>query len=93
MRFNYQILKCSAVLMAAGLAASAATKLTEAEFGKMPDGTAVKIYSLVNSNGMQAKISTLGGTVVSLMAPGRDGVKADVVLGFDSLPEYVANPT
>ncbi len=79
--------------MAAALAACAATKLTEADFGKMPDGTPVKIFTLVNSNGLQTKISTLGGTVVSLTVPGRDGAKADVVTGFDTLPEYIANPT
>jgi aldose 1-epimerase len=34
-----------------------------------------------------------GGILVSLNAPDRDGKMADVVLGFDTLPEYVANPT
>jgi len=93
MRFNNQLLKCAAAVIAAALAANAATKLTEAEFGKLADGTPVKIFTLVNSNGLEARISTLGGAVVSLTVPGRDGAKADVVLGFDTLPEYVANPT
>jgi aldose 1-epimerase len=40
---------------------------------------------------MVAKISDYGGIVTSLMVPGRDGKMADVVLGYDTLDEYVAD--
>lgn len=86
--------KLFAALAAAGvIAAHAATKLTQAEFGKMADGAAIRIYTLTNAHALQARIINLGGALVSLSVPGRDGKMADVVLGFDSLPEYVANPT
>jgi aldose 1-epimerase len=78
------------MLAAAG---NAATKLTEADFGKMPDGAVVKIYTLTNAHGVQARIANYGGAVVSLIVPDRNEKMADVVLGFDTLPEYVANPT
>ncbi len=85
---------CAAVVILVGAAgANAATKLTEADFGKTPDGAAIKIHTLTNAHGVQARITNYGGIVVSLDAPDRDGKMADVVLGFDALPEYVANPT
>jgi aldose 1-epimerase len=58
-------------------------------YGKLPDGTPIELYTLSNSNGMQAGIITYGGTVVSLTAPGRNGKFADVVLGADSLEGYL----
>ena len=58
-------------------------------FGKMPDGTAVDLYTLTNANGMQAGIITYGGTVISLTAPDRAGKFSDVVLGMDDLAGYM----
>jgi len=54
----------------------------------MPDGTPVDIYTLSNANGMEARITTYGGALVSLTAPDRAGKFADVVLGMDSLDGY-----
>jgi aldose 1-epimerase len=58
-------------------------------FGKTADGTAVELYTLSNGPGLQAKISTYGATLVSLLVPDRKGQRADVVLGFDSLDGYL----
>ncbi|MBF8295683.1 MAG: galM2, partial [Bacteroidetes bacterium] len=58
-------------------------------FGKTPDGTEVFLYTLQNNNGMEALITNYGGTVVSLLVPDRDGKRADIVLGFDSLTHYI----
>ena len=66
--------------------------ITQADFGRMPDGTAIQIYSLTNKSGVQARITNYGGILVSLKAPDRHGAMADVVLGFDSLAGYLANP-
>jgi aldose 1-epimerase len=81
------------VAIAGAVTGHAATKLTQAEFGKMPDGAAIRIYTLTNKNKLQARIADYAGVVVSLNAPDRNGRMADVVLGFDTLPEYLANPT
>jgi aldose 1-epimerase len=78
------------VLMAAS--SNAETKLAHADFGKMPDGTGVSIYTLTNKQGVEARITTYGGRVVSLTTPDRKGTKADVVLGFDSLNGYAESP-
>ena len=58
-------------------------------FGKTPDGTTVYLYTLRNSKGMEAHITNYGGIVVSLLVPDRDGRPGDIVLGFDSLADYL----
>lgn len=59
-------------------------------FGNMPDGRAVDLYTLVNLSGLEARVMTYGGTLVSLRTPDRDGALADVVLGFDELSPYLS---
>jgi len=66
--------------------------IKESDFGKMPDGRAVHIYTLTNKAGMEARITEYGGRLVSLKAPDRRGAMADVVLGFDTLDGYLKNP-
>jgi aldose 1-epimerase len=46
-------------------------------------------YTLRNANGMKVQILTYGGIVQDIWAPGRSGKKADVVLGFKTLADYV----
>ena len=75
------------------MALNAKTKLARAEFGKTPEGVAVQIYTLTNSNGLEARIMNYGGIVVSLKAPDRKGAMEDVVLGFDTLAAYVNSPS
>jgi len=65
--------------------------ITHEAFGKMPDGASVEIYTLRNSHGMEVRIMTYGGTVVSLKVPDKDGKLADVVLGYDNLNSYLRN--
>lgn len=82
------------ILMAVGTGTSAAApasstmNITESPFGTTKDGQDVTLITLTNAHGHQARFSTLGGTLVSLTVPDRDGQLADVVLGFDSLRDY-----
>jgi len=68
---------------------SATGSISRAPFGVTPQGVPVEIYTLRNPLGMEVRIATYGGTVVSLTAPDREGHFTDVVLGFDSLDGYV----
>jgi aldose 1-epimerase len=61
------------------------------DFGATADGEAVELYTLTNSNGVKAKIMTYGGILVSLEVPDRNGKLADVVLGYETLSDYVSN--
>ena len=58
-------------------------------FGKTPDGQSVELYTLTNSAGVEAKITTFGGIVVSLKVPDRAVRFDDVVLGFDGFEQYL----
>jgi aldose 1-epimerase len=80
------------LILAASIMLNAKPKLVQAEFGQTPDGVAVQIYTLINKNGLEARITNYGGIVVSLKAPDRNGAMADIVLGFDSFAGYLANP-
>src|SRR5918994_7618512 len=59
-------------------------------FGQMPDGGNVALYTLANEHGVEARIMNYGGTLVSLRAPDRNGVQADIVLGFDEFAPYLS---
>ncbi len=56
--------------------------------GKTPDGESVANFVLTNGR-MSATILTYGGIVSELHVPDRNGVTADVVLGFDTLNDYL----
>jgi aldose 1-epimerase len=62
-------------------------------FGTMEDGSPVDLYTLTNANGMEVRITNYGATVVSIRTPDRHGTLGDVVLGFDTLDDYVARNT
>ena len=64
-------------------------RVTKADWGKLKDGRAVDLYTLHNRNGMVAKISNLGGIVVSLKAPDKRGEFADIVMGLDTPQQYI----
>ena len=63
--------------------------MKHAVFGKMPGGEPVDIFSLGDSRGFEVRITNFGGIITHLFAPDRNGVRTDVVLGFDSLPPYL----
>jgi aldose 1-epimerase len=57
-------------------------------FHRTIDGSQVGLYTLKNSNGLEAKITNYGGIVVSLAVPDKNGKLGDVVLGYDTLNDY-----
>ena len=63
--------------------------ITAEPFGKTADGQPVEIYTLRNKNGLEARIMSYGGIVVSLKTPDRAGKFDDVVLGYDTLEGYL----
>ena len=63
--------------------------VTRVPFGVLPSGDSVHVFTLTNANGIEARIIDYGGIVLSLRTPDRNGVLADVVLGYDDLASYV----
>ncbi|MBN2411048.1 galactose mutarotase [candidate division KSB1 bacterium] len=66
-----------------------APSITNMPFGTTPDGIQADIYTLVNTNGLEAQITNFGATIVSLKVPDKTGKLDDVVLGFDNLKDYI----
>ena len=74
-------------------AASAAPAVTESglnpeKFVKEIDGKKTALYTLKNKNGVEVCITNLGGRIVSIMINDKNGVKQDIVLGFDNVDDY-----
>jgi len=65
----------------------AKTQVSERSGGKLPDGSAVKIYTL-KSEKVEVQVMNYGGYVLSIKVPDRTGKIADVVLGFDEPTQY-----
>ena len=61
----------------------------KANYGKLPDGTAIDEYTLTNAKGVVCKVITYGAIITELHVPDRDGTMGDVVLGFDNLQQYL----
>ena len=66
--------------------------LDPSAFDQSLDGQQVKLYTLTNESGMLAEITNYGGRVVSLWVPDKEGSYADIVLGYETLDEYLNGP-
>jgi aldose 1-epimerase len=58
-------------------------------FATTIDGKNVSLYYLHNSSGLQMAVTNFGGRVVALWVPDRQGHYEDIVLGYDSIQEYI----
>ena len=76
-------------LLALALVVHAQAGITKTSFGKTDAGENVDLYTLRNTHGVEAKITSYGGIVVSLKVPDRNGKFDDVVLGFNDLADYL----
>ena len=56
-------------------------------------GEATNLYTLKKQAGMEVCITNFGGRIVSVMVPDKNGVMQDVVLGFDSIADYINIPS
>lgn len=63
--------------------------VTKETYGTMPDGQTVYQYKIDNGNGLQACILNYGGIITKLIVKDRAGKETDVVLGWDSLEDYL----
>ena len=66
-----------------------ASGLNPDDFVTDVNGQTPGLYTLTNDNGMEVCVTNFGGRLVSIMVPDRDGKFHDVVLGFDSIADYL----
>ncbi len=79
------------LILCAGMAGTVMgkTEVTQRSGGKLPDGSAVEIYTL-KSDKIEVQVMNYGGYVLSIKVPDKSGKVADVVLGFDEPGGYYA---
>ncbi|HNP32956.1 MAG TPA: aldose epimerase family protein [Flavobacterium sp.] len=58
-------------------------------FGLLSDGKEILCYTLRNKNGLELSVIDYGATITSLKIPISNDVKIDVVLGFDTIDDYI----
>ena len=56
------------------------------------DDRPVDLFTLTNADGLVARITNYGATVVELHVPDRQGTLADIALGLDTLEDYIRTP-
>jgi aldose 1-epimerase len=66
---------------------------SQQHYGYLPDGTEVTRVTLANSNGIEMDVISYGGIITRLVTPDAKGNPGDIVLGLDTIDEYVeSNP-
>lgn len=70
-----------------------ASGLLKSNFQTEVDGKKTDLFVLRNANNMEVCITNFGGRIVSVMVPDREGIMRDVVLGFDSIRDYITIPS
>ena len=53
------------------------------------EGRDVRLWRLVNTNGMELDFTDYGGRLIKAIVPDRDGKLDNVTLGWNTLDEYV----
>jgi len=67
------------------------SKIIKETFGHMPDGQTVDLYRMVNERGSYVEVINLGITIRSIVVNDKEGIQRDIVLGYDSVQEYLEN--
>ncbi len=62
-------------------------------FNKRIGTKKIGLYTLCNRNGLTAQITNYGAKIVSLIVPNKEGVVKDIVLGFNTLDEWMEKET
>lgn len=64
-------------------------KIEQTSWGRLEDGREVLRFEIKNSNGISAAVINYGAVIQQICAPDRSGQTEDIVLGYDSLNEYI----
>jgi len=64
--------------------------VTHRPFGNLPDGRQADLFTLSNGCGLSCDITNYGGIVTAIRVTRPDQSVVDVVLGFNTLEEYLA---
>ncbi|MCG6929978.1 MAG: galactose mutarotase [Desulfofustis sp.] len=63
-------------------------RIQKEHYGRFKDSD-IDLYHLIHDNGSLVSITNFGGLITSIRVPDRSGELTDVVLGYDTLDEYI----
>ena len=58
-------------------------------FQKEIGGKKITLFSLENSKGIKVNLTNYGGKIVNIWLPDRNGNQTDIILGFNTIDEYL----
>ncbi|HSD26036.1 MAG TPA: aldose epimerase family protein [Vicinamibacteria bacterium] len=91
-RPRHRLLSLSAVLiLGAAMTTDAATRIEHKPFGKTPAGEPVELFTFRRAGAPTVAVTSLGGHIVSILAPDRAGRVADVTLGYRDFAGYLGD--
>lgn len=93
---KFSVWALSGLLLASCVATEKTTTdsgLLQSNFRTEVNGKKTDLYVLRNKNNMEVCVTNFGGRIVSVMVPDKEGVMRDVVLGFDSVQDYISKPS
>ncbi|MFU8893897.1 MAG: aldose epimerase family protein [Luteolibacter sp.] len=61
-------------------------------FGTLPDRREASVFTIINANGLRARVSDYGALLISMETPDRDGTLADLTHGYDAFADWLENP-
>jgi len=82
---------CIVILTLVSLCLSAQAGVKSEQWGKTPEGVAVRLFTL-SSGTLRVRLTKYGARIVSLEAPDKYGHRADIVLGYNNLDQYLNDP-
>lgn len=87
---NKIILFITIVVLIAGCKSEQPTtaNISEITWGES-EGKVVKLVTLTNKNGMEARVTNYGAALTFLTVPDKNGIPQNVVIGFDNLKKYI----
>lgn len=89
MRFMNYCLIAALALTSISCQKDKTVKIERKNFQKVHNDKQIDLFTLKNENGLEATITNFGGKVVSLLVPDREGKLADIVLGYETIDEYL----
>ena len=63
--------------------------LTKVFFPHNGQNQGIYLYTLTNDNGMEVQLTNYGGIVTSIKIPDKNGKVDEVIMGFDSIEDYL----
>ena len=71
--------------------ATVTSNVTRVAYGRLSDGRAVDLFTLVNAHGVKVQVINYGAIITSVYTLDRSGHLDDIALGFDSLAGYLGD--